>query len=234
MTAAGFRTRKVRVEQSIGDRLKRARTRRKISVATVEEETKIRAKFILALESDSWEQIPSEVYGRGYLERYAEYLKLPVEEMMNQYDRSRATYCWRFDADQVELAPTRQVAKSRFVVTPRLFVGVGVVTVVILFVAIVVSQLRGFTKAPFLTFVTPAQAREIGVSQLEVNADTFTVTGTTAANASVTVNNKPVIVQQDGSFKEDVAVQKGINAIIVAATNAAGNTTTETLSVTVK
>src|SRR5207302_1589682 len=101
----GFHIRRIRTEQSIGDRLKRARTRRKITVAQVEEATTIRARFILALESDSWEQIPSEVYGRGYLERYALYLQLPVEEIKRQYERERSTYSRHCQDAQVELAP---------------------------------------------------------------------------------------------------------------------------------
>ena len=120
MAAAGFRTRRVRSEQSIGDRLKRARIRRKISVAEVEEATKIRAKFILALESDSWDQIPSEVYGRGYLERYLEFLKLPVAQFMGDYERSRSTYSRLCQDAGVDLAPKSSIRIPRFVLTPRI------------------------------------------------------------------------------------------------------------------
>jgi hypothetical protein len=48
------------------------------------------------------------------------------------------------------------------------------------------------------------------------------------------VNGQAVAVLQDGSFTMQVPVQKGVNAIVVAATSLAGNTTTETLTVTVK
>jgi cytoskeletal protein RodZ len=43
--AAGFRTRRIKTENSIGDKLKKARIRKKITVAQVEEATKIRARF---------------------------------------------------------------------------------------------------------------------------------------------------------------------------------------------
>lgn len=234
MTAAGFRTRKVKVEQSIGDRLKRARTRKKITVAEVEEQTRIRAKFILALESDSWDQIPSEVYGRGYLEAYADFLQLPVEEMMKQYDRSRATY-WRHDTNEVvELAPVSRMPGSRFIVTPKLFITTFVICLALAFAGVVGYQLKRFTAAPFLELAKPAQAKETGASQLELFTDSFALNGRTTTGATVTVNGQVVQVLSDGSFTQQVPVQKGVNAIMVSATSLAGNTTTETLTVTVK
>jgi cytoskeletal protein RodZ len=234
MTAAGFRTRKVKVEQSLGDRLKRARTRKKITVAEVEEQTKIRAKFILALESDSWDQIPSEVYGRGYLEAYADYLQLPVDEMMKQYHLSRATYWRKNGKEVVDLAPVSRMKTNRFVVTPKLFTATFVVCAVLIFIGVIGYQITRFTAAPFLELATPAQAREVGTSQLELFTETFNGNGRTTVGATVTVNGQPVAVMQDGAFTYQVPVQKGVNAIVVAATNLAGNTTTETLTVTVK
>lgn len=234
MTAAGFRTRRVKVEQSLGDRLKRARTRKKITVAEVEEQTKIRAKFILALESDSWDQIPSEVYGRGYLEAYADFLQLPVEEMMKQYNHSRATY-WRKDGrEPVELAPVSRLARSRFVITPKLFVSGFVICAALAFAGVIGYQVKQFTAAPFLELAKPAQAKETGTSQLELFTETFALNGRTTTGATVTVNGQAVAVLADGHFTHQVPVQRGVNAVVVSATNIAGNTTTETLTVTVK
>lgn len=234
MTAAGFRTRKVKVEQSLGDKLKGARTRKKISVAEVEEETRIRAKFILALESDSWDQIPSEVYGRGYLERYAEFLKLPVEQLMQQYERSRAMYCRSMASPDVDLAPPSRVQRVRFLLTPK-FIIVGLVIIAAAgFAGVVVTQVQRFAASPFLSLETPAQAKTIGNSQLEIYADSFTLNGRTALGATVRVNGLPVLVLSDGSFSQSVAVQKGVNAIMVEATNPAGTKSTETLTVVVK
>jgi len=233
MAAAGFRTRKVKLEQSIGDKLKRARIRRKISVAEVEEATRIRAKFILALESDSWDQIPSEVYGRGYLEAYAEHLKLPVEAMMKQYDRARAMYK-RHETDPIELAPAVHKTEPKFLLTPRSFMVSGVVLAAVAFAGVLGYQLHQFTSSPLLELVTPAQAKTIGVSQLEVVADSFNVSGQTDEGATVTVNGKEAQVDPNGQFRLAVPVQPGVNPIVVIATNAKGNTSKDELSVTVK
>lgn len=238
MAAAGFRIRKVKTEQSIGDKLKRARIRRKISVAQVEEATKIRDKFILALESDSWELIPSEVYGRGYLERYAEFLQLPVEVIMKQYDRERTMYARSCKETQVELAPPARLRIPRFLLTPRFFV------VVLVLVGLsgagfeLYKQIRLFTADPFIHLVAPAEAKESSPSELIVSTNTLTFTGQTAIGAALDVNGRAVAVNDDGSFTTTVEVHTGANELVFTATNKHGGSepkiTTERRTIIVK
>lgn len=232
--AAGFRVRRISSGQSLGDRLKKARIRRKISIAEVEEGTRIRAKFILALESDSWEQIPSEVYGRGYLERYAAFLQLPVPEIMGQYDRERSLYARRCHEGQVEFAPRQTFAMPRFLVTPRLLIGATSLAVLLGVTGVLGYQLRQFTAAPYLQVATPVQAQAPVSSDLVVSAGSVTVTGKTAPDANVLVNGLAAIVNLDGSFIQTVKVEKGVNAIMIQATNAKGKTTSQVVSVVVR
>lgn len=233
MAAAGFRTRKVKSEQSIGDRLKRARIRRKVSVAEVEEATKIRAKFILALESDSWDQIPSEVYGKGYLEAYAEFLKLPGEQIMHDYDRSRTAYARRCQDSQVELMPKNQVQIPRFLLTPR-FALVAVLSIGLLgFGGVVWKQLKQITAAPFLKIET-AQAHDSDGVELILNSDTVTITGQTAIGSTVRVNGEVITVHENGTFSAQIHVQKGVNSALIEAENSVGNVTKETRTYVVK
>lgn len=232
--AAGFRVRRISSGHSIGDRLKRARIRKKISIAEVEEATRIRAKFILALESDSWELIPSEVYGRGYLERYVAFLQLPTASIMAQYDRERSLYARRCHEGQVELAPRQSFSLPRFLITPRLLIGAVSLVVLLGVTGAVGYQLRQFTAAPYLHLVTPVEAKEDGSSELVVNADSVAVSGKTTPDASVMVNGVPTEVQADGSFSQPVKLAKGVNAVVVQATNNKGKVTSEVLSVVVR
>jgi cytoskeletal protein RodZ len=230
--AAGFRIRKVRTNASLGDRLKRSRVRKKLSIAEVEEATKIRAKFILALEADSWDQIPSEVYGKGYLERYAQFLGLDSEAFLSDYERGRATY-WRACSDAVALAPER-IARSWFIITPKFLIWTLAACFVVIGAGIVGSQLSRYTAAPYLELVTPVQAREIGASQLELSARTFELEGKTATGATVTVNSQPVAVRDDGTFVVTLSLQEGVNPVVVEATSQSGVVTRETRSIVVR
>ena len=59
---------------TIGQKLRQARTERGVELSEVERATKIRAKFLEAMEGDRWEDLPAPVYARGFLDIYARYL----------------------------------------------------------------------------------------------------------------------------------------------------------------
>lgn len=234
MAAAGFRTRRVKTEgTSIGDRLKRARTRQKLSIGEVEEATRIRAKFLLALESDSWEQIPSEVYGRGYLEAYAQYLKLDSESVMRDYDKMRTIYARHCQEGRVELAPAASVRLPRFTLTPKVLVVTFLALGLLAFASVLGYQLRRYSAAPYLELISPAEAKGTASSSL-IETQTMNVTGRTAPGAVVHVNGQLAEVQPDGTFSHEVALQKGVNAVVVDAVSQNGRKTTEVTSVVVK
>ena len=235
MTAAGFKIRKVKSENSIGDKLKRSRVRKKISVAEVEEATKIRAKFILALEGDSWDQIPSEVYGRGYLETYLDYLDIPKEPIMAQYDRERCLYSKICNSTNVEFSPKYDFSLSKFLFTPKTVAISAITLVIFLFCGVMTYQLKKFTSAPFLELATPVEASSgENNTDLVVMATQITLAGRTTVGARVLVNNADIPVGDDGGFREQVNVQKGLNSVVVEATSPNGKKTSEVLSVTVK
>ncbi|HSI20808.1 MAG TPA: helix-turn-helix domain-containing protein [Verrucomicrobiae bacterium] len=235
MAAAGFRTRRVKVEGvSIGDRLKRSRTRKKLSIGDVEEATRIRAKFLLALESDSWEQIPSEVYGRGYLETYATFLKLNIEEVMRDYDKMRSVYARHCQEGRIELTPKNTAFIPRFMVTPKILMLVALSIGMLGFASIIGYQLRRYAAAPYLELISPAEAKGEAGPGLVVNTESLTVTGRTVAGAVVRVNGQVAVVGEDGGWSYQLSVTEGVNPIVVEATGPSGKTTKEVTSVIVK
>ncbi len=52
-----------------------------VSLAEVEIATRIRQKYLSAIEADEWHLLPGEVVGRGFLRNYAEYLGLESHEI---------------------------------------------------------------------------------------------------------------------------------------------------------
>jgi cytoskeleton protein RodZ len=72
----------------IGEVLKRARTRQKVDIQTVEERTKIRTKYLRALENEEWEVLPGHPYAKGFLRTYAQFLGLDGEALVDEYRRT--------------------------------------------------------------------------------------------------------------------------------------------------
>ncbi len=69
----------------IGEYLRTEREKRGLSLHDVENETKIRAKYLAALESETFDEIPGEVYLLGFLRNYARFLNLNSEEIISHY-----------------------------------------------------------------------------------------------------------------------------------------------------
>jgi cytoskeleton protein RodZ len=58
----------------IGNSLREARLRRGIDFADAEHATKIRGKYLRALEDEEFQLLPSETYVKGFLRTYADFL----------------------------------------------------------------------------------------------------------------------------------------------------------------
>ncbi|WP_366921747.1 DUF4115 domain-containing protein [Metallumcola ferriviriculae] len=69
----------------IGELLTRIRTKKDLSLRDVEQATKIRIKYLRALEAEEFEQIPGEVYVIGFLRTYCRYLGLDADLIVNEY-----------------------------------------------------------------------------------------------------------------------------------------------------
>ncbi|HUJ45209.1 MAG TPA: helix-turn-helix domain-containing protein [Opitutaceae bacterium] len=71
--------------QTIGERLEEARKRKGISIREAAEATKIRSDYLHKLESNSFDLNLPEIYIRGFLQNYANYLKLNAEKILADY-----------------------------------------------------------------------------------------------------------------------------------------------------
>ncbi len=75
---------------SIGETLRDARIRARIDMAEVERETKIRARYLRAMENEEWDVLPGPVYTRSFLRTYGDYLgidsRMLVEEFKRRYE----------------------------------------------------------------------------------------------------------------------------------------------------
>jgi cytoskeletal protein RodZ len=69
---------------SIGAALRERREALGATLAEVEAATKIRQKYLSALEADEWQLLPGEVVGRGFLRNYASYLGLDATDFIER------------------------------------------------------------------------------------------------------------------------------------------------------
>ena len=70
----------------IGNSLREARLRRELDFPELEQGTKIRAKYLRALEDETFDQLPAPTYVKGFLRTYADYLGLDGQLYVDEYN----------------------------------------------------------------------------------------------------------------------------------------------------
>jgi len=71
----------------IGDTLREARIKKGLTIRDVEDATKIRGRYLQALEDEDFEALPGPVFAKAFLRTYASFLRLNADELLEEYRR---------------------------------------------------------------------------------------------------------------------------------------------------
>jgi len=197
--------------------LQEARIAKGLSPIDVERAIKIREKYIIAIEANDFDRLPSPSYAKGFVRNYAEYLGLPTDAVMAFFRRQMT------DVSKASLLPkgvSDPLNAPLVHLTPGRFVGFLVSVLLIIFLFYLGNQYFRIGKAPPLTVTSPADQQIVTSSRVVVE-------GKSDADATVTINGISTIVRDDGRFYEQIAVEPGVNKITVSATSRFGKTSTE-------
>ena len=116
----------------IGSSLREARTRRSIDFVQAEQATKIRARYLRALEDERFDELPSQTYVKGFLRTYADYLGLDGQLYVDEFN-SRFVAGDDHDA-RPRRSSVRPERRTRRLETGIVLVAVALVAVVTLVV----------------------------------------------------------------------------------------------------
>jgi cytoskeletal protein RodZ len=199
-------------------RLLAARERKGVDLFRAERDTKIRARYLAALERGEYRELPGAVYTKGFLRNYALYLGLDPEDVIRQWKRERGDAA--VPAEPVLTVPRPLAApRSGFTFSPVVIVAALLTVLVLAFAGYIVLQLVRFAKPPSLAITSPATL------VLDVAQDTtsYTLRGTSIAGATITVTSPGVdqpyrvSADADGRWTVDVALRRGANQFDVTA-----------------
>jgi cytoskeleton protein RodZ len=130
----------------IGQALREARMRSRIDITEVERATKIRARYLRALENEEWEALPGPVYIKSFLRTYSDYLgldsRLLVDEFKRRFERPS-------DHEMRPVAPRRR-ERERIARGPLIppWALIGAVLVLIVAALYVIGTLGGSKSTP--------------------------------------------------------------------------------------
>lgn len=195
---------------------KEAREAKHVSLEDAEQATKIRKKFLLAIETDDYSILPSPTYAKGFVKNYGVFLGLNSDTVLAFYRRQTK------EITKSSLLPkgmAEPLNRSVFRLTPSRFVTLIVGALVAAFLLYFGIQYRRLQLAPMLVVDSPKNG--IIVSEKRVD-----IIGKTDPDATVTVNGISIIVHPDGKFFDQVSLNSGLNTITVVATSRFGKNVT--------
>lgn len=124
---------------SVGTKLRKARSRRKLSLADAEAATKIRGRYLQAIENDEWDQLPGDTYARAFVRTYGRFLGLDGERLAEEQRQSSGGTRPGESLPRVDPRP-RAVARRRRRggprISPKLVAGVVTALVVAALLAV--------------------------------------------------------------------------------------------------
>jgi cytoskeletal protein RodZ len=211
---------------SLPQRLLAARERKDVDLHRAERDTKIRSRYLEALERGDWRALPGAVYTKGFLRNYALYLGLDPDEVLRAWRIERGDLR---EAEPIVVpralpAPRQGLAFSRGVVWAALLT-VGVIA----FTVYLGVQALRFARPPSLTVSDPA----VAVLTLEASASTYVLQGTSIPGATISIatpgRDQPYRVSAgpDGSWAMEVDLRRGRNQFTISAVDPETHKTSE-------
>lgn len=211
---------------TLGEKLKKLRSERRISLSEVSKHTRIQIKYLEYLEADQYHKLPVDVYVRGFLKNYADFLAVDANVLIRLYEKEREikrNMEKREENDRRHQVPAPFKTHS-FALTPKIIV-ISVITVVTFSgFFYLYKELGSFASAPRLVISSPDK-------DTSVSGNSTIVEGVTDKDAKLYINGQLILVNDDGKFRENITLQSGNNFINIKSVNKFGKEAVESLTV---
>lgn len=195
---------------SIGEMLKKARERRRITYDVVQNAIKIHPKYIKALEEDDYSVFSGTVHSKGFLKLYSEFLGLEVAEVMALWRREYEGVLEEKDKETYVKQKPFQMPKITLT-TGSFFIFI-IVFLIFIFFGYLFYQYRHYGGDPKLDIIYPAD-------NFVSENDILDITGKTDLDSRIYINGEEVILNPDGTFIASIKLKEGINTVSISSEN---------------
>jgi len=196
----------------VGQKLYETRIHKSLTLEEIAHATKIRPEFLTAIEKGEYNKLPSPAYAQGFVRNYASFLGLSQKEILalfrREFDEKKAFKVLPDGMTQNDFPLTRvRIQQSFFVIA---LAGIALL-------GYLGFQYRSMFFSPMLVVNSPKQNAQ--------TKDEVTVSGKTDPNATVLINNEPVLPNTNGEFTKNLTLFPGKTSITLKAKNRFGKET---------
>jgi hypothetical protein len=193
---------------TLGEKMKKMREERRLSLGEISKSTKIQVKYLEFIEEGNYLKLPADVYVKGFLRSYSIFMGLDELAIIKQFEREKGIHK---NIKKVANEDSPEPIKfSTFVVTPKKIIVSVILLVVVASFTYLYIEVNNFVSKPRLNIIKPLDGSVVTGSSTHV-------TGIAEKDALVFINDQPVLVSEKGEFSEDVGLKPGLNVINVRA-----------------
>lgn len=211
---------------TLGEKLRHLREDRRITLLEASRGTKIQVRYLEFLEAGDYDSLPADVYVRGFLRSYGDFLGVDEHILVKLYEKEKGI--------KENLAKSRNAGAnnrfvspvniSSFVFTPKKLAIALLGLLVASAIFYLYREVGSFSNDPRLIIFSP-------LNNSEISGNSVVVDGVTDKDSKLFINGQPILVDDEGRFREELTLQSGVNTISVHSENKFGKEKTETISV---
>lgn len=196
--------------KKIGQILKEARLKKKISLLKLENLTKIKREFISLIEKNDWDNLPDFPVVSGFVKNLAVVLEVNLQN-------ANAILRRDYPPKKLSINPKPDIG-PKFSWSPKLTFMVGIGIIILLILSYLGLEYLKFISPPTLQISNPTENEVVLSNEVQVK-------GKTATDVKITVNNQPVIVDQDGNFVGEIEITNETKDLKFVAISRSGKVT---------
>lgn len=218
----GFKIKKIQ-SLTLGERMRRARNEKRIGLPEIAKNTKIQLEYLEYLESGDYGKLPADVYVRGFLKSYADYLGINDEYLIKSFNKEKSIQ-ENIKGGNQEIKYAQKINLNKFSITPKLIYIFFISLFFLVLAFYLYKNLNNFVANPELIILNP-------LSEAVITDTKVLVKGRTDVGNTLFINNQPVLVDDQGIFSENIVLREGRNVITVRSINQFNKEITRSISV---
>ena len=199
-----FVPKKIKQIENLGEELRMARNKTNLSIDEVASIIKIRKDYLLALEMEDFNALPSGLYSKNYLKKYASFLNIEAKQI-DRFLKQLNT-----ELEESEPFPNKMVDKKKFIVFPKIVKNVLISLAVLAFFFYLLFYFKNLVLAPSLEITHPS-------SDIKIEESSIEIVGKVDPGSDLSINEQAILPDEDGNFSKLINLKKGMNTILVSA-----------------
>lgn len=210
--------------RTIGETLKEERVQHRLRIEDLSKRTRIRVKYLEALEANKFSELPSTTFVKGYIKTYSKVFGFAHAPLLAMLRRDYKESAKGKLVPREFIKPVLKKRMKKNSVTVTFIVMIGIFLSLIGYVGF---QWYNLNKPPTLVVNQP--------SEQAVVSSKVVVGGETIPDGILTINDQPVALQPDGSFKTEIIIpSEGIALITITTKDRRGKVNVVERSVNVQ